>query len=126
AKYFINSICEKTNRKVPEISPEALQKITEYSWPGNVRQLENAMVYAVNMAYDGVIRLKNLPDELQSAEIIDKKYGKIMPLRELEKIAIEEAMMYTGNNTGDAAKILGMSRTTLYRKLKELDISPKR
>ena len=110
-------------RKVPVLSPEASKKIAEYSWPGNIRQLENAMVYAVNMSHDGMIKLNNLPDELQSVDIMDKKYNKLMPLRELEKMAIEEAMVHTGNNTGDAAKILGMSRTTLYRKLKELDLT---
>jgi transcriptional regulator with PAS, ATPase and Fis domain len=124
ANYFIQNISEKMKRKVPILSPEASKKIAEYSWPGNVRQLENAMVYAVNMAHDGIIKLNNLPDELQSVDIMDKKYNKLMPLRELEKMAIEEAMVHTGNNTGDAAKILGMSRTTLYRKLKELDLSP--
>lgn len=123
AEYFIKSMCEKTNRMAATMSPEARKKIREYSWPGNIRQLENAMVYAVSMARDGIIRPNNLPDELLGLDIMDKKNNALMPLKELENMAIREALAQTGNDISDAAKILGMSRTTLYRKLKELSVS---
>lgn len=122
ARYFVEVICEKTGRRKTVLSPEVCERLLNYSWPGNVRQLENAMVYAVNMASNGVIKLNNLPDEISSPSA-GKKFKKIMRLKEIEKMAIIEAMEQTEHNTGDAAKILGVGRTTLYRKLKEYGIS---
>ncbi|ATW28766.1 sigma-54-dependent Fis family transcriptional regulator [Candidatus Formimonas warabiya] len=122
AKHFIEEISRKIKCKVPEISPEAYKKIVEYSWPGNVRQLENAMVYAVNMAQDGMIKISHLPDELIYNYAPNNINKHLLSIRELEKMAIKDAMAYTRNNTMEMARILGLGRTTLYRKLKEYDI----
>lgn len=125
AQYFIEDICKKMKYQVPELSPAVYKKIREYDWPGNVRQLENAMVYAVNMAQDGIIKLNNLPDELFYNSLTDKVNQNLLSLSELEKRSIQDAMIYTGNNTLEMARILGLGRTTLYRKLKEYDIKLK-
>jgi transcriptional regulator with PAS, ATPase and Fis domain len=64
ANYFLEINAEKRGWAVPLLSEGAFQKIIEYDWPGNVRQLENAMIYAVNVADDGVINSEHLPKEL--------------------------------------------------------------
>lgn len=122
ARHFIEDICRKLKGKVPKLSPEVQKKIAEYSWPGNVRQLQNAMVYAVNMAQDGIIKITDLPDELLYNDPVPISNKKILPLGELEKTAILDAMKLTKYNTIEAARLLGIGRTTIYRKLKEYGI----
>ncbi|SHN58419.1 sigma-54-dependent Fis family transcriptional regulator [Desulfitobacterium chlororespirans] len=119
AQYFVNEISKKFNCKPPKLSAEVVRKIQEYNWPGNVRQLQNAMVYAVNMAQNGLIKLEHLPEEMMKHPPIVSSPTKSLSLKEMEKAAILEAMRVTGNNTIEASRLLGLGRTTLYRKLKE-------
>jgi transcriptional regulator with PAS, ATPase and Fis domain len=96
-------------------------KLTEYNWPGNVRQLENAMIYAVYMAQNGLIKIDNLPDDLKNNYPITSEHNKkkFLSLNEIEKKAIEDVMIYTENDKNEAVRILGISKSTLYRKLKK-------
>ncbi|HWQ75695.1 MAG TPA: sigma 54-interacting transcriptional regulator, partial [Syntrophomonas sp.] len=66
SRTFATKYCQKQGWKIPEISPNAMKCISEYKWPGNVRQLQNAMIYAVNTALDGVIKPENLPQYIIS------------------------------------------------------------
>lgn len=122
ANYFIQAICSKMNIAIPEITKEAMEAIKDYPWPGNIRQLENTMVYATCMARGGKILVSNLPEEITSKSCFDlfemlKK--DIIPLKDIEKVAIDNAMAKTNNDTFAASDLLGISRTTLYRRLKE-------
>ena len=131
SKYFIESYCQKKGWKVPQISPLAQKKINEYEWPGNARQLQNAMVYTINTCLDGIIKPENLPNYILLATCpikIDgmtngvEKIGDMLCLEKLEKAAIETALLHANNCVPVAAEILGISRSTLYRKLKEYNI----
>jgi len=122
ARYFIHKICSEMKWKPPGLSSEVCELIKEYSWPGNVRQLKNAMIYAVHMAQEGLIKITDLPEELKYNHAICNPMRNMKSLKEMEKIAIVEAMKYTGNNKNEVEKILGLSKTTLYRKLKEYSI----
>jgi len=126
SKLFIENYCKKQGRKIQQISPAALTKINGYEWPGNVRQLQNAMIYAVNTAQDNLIKPENLPNYilLDSCPIIldEVTDTKMLRLENLEKVAIEKALLHANNYLPDAAEILGISRSTLYRKLKEYNI----
>ncbi len=93
----------------------------QYDWPGNIRQLKNTMCFAVNMREKGNIRLCDLPEELLDISEMNQ-HKTIRSLTELEKEAIEETLAYTGNSLGETAKILGLGRTTLYRKIKTYGI----
>ncbi|HHV64667.1 MAG TPA: sigma 54-interacting transcriptional regulator [Peptococcaceae bacterium] len=125
-KYFIENYCQKLGWKVPEIEASAQKIIDEYDWPGNVRQLQNAMIYAVNSATEDLIKVENLPgyilfDSLQG----QNNYSPTMEtlnLENLEKEAIKKAMSQAKNYVHLAAQILGISRSTLYRKLKYYNI----
>jgi len=139
AEYFIKNYAGKMGLPVPVISDEAKEKILQYNWPGNVRQLENAIIYAVNLAEDGVIELHHLPKELLEKPEIppsagrdavpalsyvpsDNKVEDLFSMEESEKMAIQKAMNRAGNNVAIASKLLGISKTTLYRKLKKHNI----
>jgi len=130
-KLFIEEYCKKQGWKIPQISPATLTIINEYGWPGNVRQLKNAMIYAINTAQGGLIKPENLPNNV-ILDICPKKIGditngnekmsKMLRLENLEKSAIETALLYVDNAVPAAAEILGISRSTLYRKLKDYNI----
>lgn len=123
ANYFIQSTCRKiAGREVPNLSTDVKEKLLEYSWPGNVRQLENAMVYAVTMAKNKLIDLKDLPDDILYPEIINNQSANLLSLEDAEKNAIKNAIAQTDYNVADAAEILGIAKSTLYNKLKQYNI----
>lgn len=124
SKFFVESYCSKMGWNIAEIASLAQSRINSYEWPGNVRQLQNAMIYAVNTALDDVIKPENLPREilmdtspLKVKKIQGGNLSDILSLERLERDAIEEAMIFANNYIPAAAGILGISRSTLYRKI---------
>ncbi|MEP2278807.1 sigma-54 dependent transcriptional regulator [Maribacter sp.] len=97
------------------ISPEALQILQRYNWPGNIRELENIIQRAVIMA-DGSIEIKDLPDFLKYQ--IDFPENELRPLRAMEKEYIQRVLAHTKGNKTKAAEILQIDRKTLREKLK--------
>lgn len=131
SRIFVNKYCQKQGWKTPEISQAALKHITEYKWPGNVRQLQNAMVYAVNTAQEGVIKPENLPHyiirdtapiKIEGTSPNSADIREMLSLENLERSAIGTALLHANNCIPVAAEMLGISRSTLYRKLKEYNI----
>lgn len=145
ADYFIETYCKlKDKSSIPQLSPIAKGVLSEYDWPGNVRQLQNAIYYAMAMITDNVVEVEHLPDEIvqsipqykrtrqlannNQAVAAEAKESRIvldtnMPMTEIEKIVIENTLHATGYNIPHTADILGFARSTLYRKLKEYDIN---
>ena len=128
SRYFIKNYCKKMEWKLPEISKLAKEKIREYKWPGNVRQLENAVIYAVNTAQNGIIEATDLPaiilggsSPVRSA-VTPVDSSPVQSIEAMERIVIENALYKTKNNITKAAEILGIGKSTLYRKLKDYDI----
>ena len=104
------------------ISDDAMTRLMAYDWPGNVRELENAMERGVALGSGPVLQLTDLPSSLH--------YGtshrlpgsdELVPLEELERRAIFRALRETGGDKLAAARLLGIGKTTLYRKLKQYD-----
>ncbi len=128
--HFIEQYCRRNGWNKPQISPAAQKKINEYQWPGNVRQLQNAIIHAVNTAQGDIIKPENLPNYIliDSCPVkinegdASKKIGEILCLEKLEKAAIEAALLHANNCPRTAAEVLGISRSTLYRKLKDFKI----
>ncbi|RMG08040.1 MAG: sigma-54-dependent Fis family transcriptional regulator [Acidobacteria bacterium] len=131
-----------TNQNPPRIAPEALEALKSYDWPGNVRQLRNCLERAVLLADEGVITLKELPPEivnpgantLTNAPAIFSKgtlsrdisqVSAPLALHELEKQQILQALEQTGWHRGKTAKLLGISPSTLYRRLREYGLERK-
>ena len=122
--YFLNKFNVLTKRKVSGISQEAMNALLNYNWPGNVRQLENALERAFVLGMGDTIELKDLPFEIREFAEAPRRMGATLNLKENEIILIRESLEKTGGNKAEAADLLGINLTTLYRKIKKYGISP--
>src|SRR5256885_302452 len=102
------------------ISEEAMRQLLAYDWPGNVRELENAIERAVALGSGPIVHVADLPSNLQypTTERVPDK-NELLPLEELERRAVLRTLRETGGDKLAAARILGIGKTTLYRKLKQ-------
>jgi two-component system NtrC family response regulator len=118
ARHFANRFARELNPKVQGLSPDAIAAIDAYDWPGNVRELENRIKRAVIMADGRTLAAEDLDLPERSAET-----APLINLRAAREIAdrraIRQAMSRTDNNISGAAKLLGISRPTLYDLLKQ-------
>lgn len=107
------------------ISEDAMRRLMAYDWPGNVRELENAIERAVALGSGPIVHLADLPSNLQSP-VADHAppTDELLPLEELERRAILRTLRETGGDKLAAARLLGIGKTTLYRKLKQYRVGP--
>lgn len=132
ANAFLKEFAEENNRPVKPLSDEALRLLIGYSWPGNVRELRTAIEHGVVMSNDAEIRPSHLPAFLTGEEIRAPEMPRTAKntlaapadfnLHALENNAIRSALAQTGDNRTQAAELLGISRRTLQRKIKELGL----
>lgn len=118
AKHFLKKFASEMNPSVKGFRPDALSAIDMWEWPGNVRELENTIKRAVIMADDNMISV----DDLELEEDSDEMDGfiNLKAARELaDRRAIKRAISRTEGNISNAAKLLGISRPTLYDLLKQ-------
>lgn len=105
------------------VSDEALRLMLQYDWPGNVREMENCLERASAMSSGPLLHAPDLPSPLQNATREQSHgpaaAGRIVPISELERRAILEALARLNGDKLEAARLLGIGKTTLYRKLKE-------
>jgi len=122
-EYFMKKISRKLNKEKVVISDEAIEKLSSYDWPGNIRELENYIELVINT--------EELPDiynmeinNYNSNDIIKTSTATVnlCSLKDLEKQHIINVMKTNSNNITQAAIILGIGRNTLYRKIKEYEI----
>lgn len=108
---------------VRAISEDAMRRLIAYDWPGNVRELENAIERAVALGSGPIVSVADLPSNLQypTTERVPEK-DEILPLEELERRAILRTLRETGGDKLSAARMLGIGKTTLYRKLKQYNM----
>jgi two-component system response regulator HydG len=101
------------------ISDDAMRRLIAYDWPGNVRELENAIGRAVAIGSGTIVHVGDLPSNLHysSSERAPDK-DELLPIEELERRAIQRTLRETGGDKLAAARMLGIGKTTLYRKLK--------
>ena len=118
ARHFVNRFSRELNPKAQSLTSEALAAIDAYAWPGNVRELENRIKRAVIMADGRSINVHDL--DLPSTASDDQDPINLRAVREVaDRKAIRQAMSRTDNNISGAAKLLGISRPTLYDLLKQ-------
>jgi two-component system, NtrC family, response regulator len=118
ARHFVNRFARELNPKVQALSPDALAAIDSYGWPGNVRELENRLKRAIIMADDRSVGPGDL--DLPGRVVDEQAPINLRAAREVaDRRAIRQAMNRTENNISGAAKLLGISRPTLYDLLKQ-------
>jgi two-component system response regulator HydG len=125
AEHFLDRIGESRNIR-PTISTEAMKLVLLYEWPGNVRELENCLERAAAMSPGSVLQSSDFPPHIRTAALrisTPGRQARILPLAELEKQAILDALQQLNGDKLMTARALGIGKTTLYRKLKEYGIS---
>ena len=118
ARHFVNRFAREMNSKIQGLGPDAIAAIDAYSWPGNVRELENRLKRAVIMADGKTIGAADL--DLPGRAAAEPDAINLRAAREVaDRRAIRQALSRTENNISGAAKLLGVSRPTLYDLLKQ-------
>ena len=124
AEEFLRMYADRFEKELDGFTPDALDALGEYSWPGNVRELKNAIQRAALLA-EGMVTLGDLPERIQrfgdTARVIRIPLGSSM--QAIEQTAIQETLRYTDGNKSKAAELLGITRKTLYDKIRRYDIS---
>ena len=127
AEHFLQEAVEETGSKVTGITPAAMNVLVGYEWPGNVRQLKNAIRTMIVMCDRPKIDIPDLPPEisprrqLPGASATPASLAGVS-LNDLEKKAIADTLARTQGNREKAAKILGIGERTLYRKIREYNL----
>jgi two-component system, NtrC family, response regulator HydG len=118
AEFFLNHFRKQHGRPNLLVAPDTREKLLSYQWPGNVRQLRNVLDSAVVMCEGNTI----LPDDLGLRDASGGKELESLRLDFWERKLIQEALNRTDGNVPEAAKLLGLGRATLYRKIEEYGI----
>jgi len=120
--FFIDKFNLAFSKKVKTLSPQALELLNRYHYPGNVRELENIIQRAVALAEGTVIRLRDLPARLTQDKPWHFADEELLSMDEIEKQHILMVLNSTGFNKTQTCSILKLSRTTLWRRMKKLNI----
>ena len=128
ANHLLNKHTERSGRSMSGISAAASRLLLQYDWPGNVRELDNAIERAVLLEKTDVLQVDSLPPQLLVTHAAADDHttpASVLPLREVERQALDRALEASGNNITQAARALGINRVTLYRKLKRYGLLAK-
>jgi two-component system response regulator HydG len=122
AQHFLQRYTLQANKDVKGISSPAAQRLCDYNWPGNVRELRNCMERAVALTRFSELATEDLPDRIvkyrrSHVVIAAEDPSELAPLEEVERRYILRVVEEVGGNKTMAAKVLGLDRKTLYRKL---------
>lgn len=115
ADHFLKHFRKKTGKPIERIAPDALAALRKYDFPGNVRELENAIEHAFVMCHEPGIRTEHLPLSITRRS---RSVPGVTPGKKNEKEVIVEALSRAGGSRTEAADELGMHRSTLWRKMK--------
>jgi two-component system response regulator HydG len=124
-KYFLGEFSQEYSRTLPTVTKRAMARLLAYHWPGNVRQLRNCIENIMVFLTSDTIDIDDLPDFLQNIDTqsvsVPLALGKTLDA--VEKEYVQQTLLSVDGNRTHAAEILGISRRTLLRKLKELGIN---
>jgi DNA-binding NtrC family response regulator len=133
ARHFVQKSCRNNNLPPRSLTQDTLRALMNFSWPGNIRQLENAIEHAVAMTgAEKELRPSTLPEEisqptsslfLPTVSIPDEGINFTSVVSQLERELILKCLEKTGGNKRQAARLLNLSRTTLIDKLHRLNLS---
>jgi DNA-binding NtrC family response regulator len=128
---FLTEFARQNNRKIVGLTPDAQEALGAYDWPGNVRELRAAIEHGVALCRGERIGVRDLPPRITGQSPAPGRPGLPGPassrgslnLEEMERAFIQSALQQTDGNVTEAAKLLGISRRTLHRKLKTYRLS---
>ncbi len=128
AQSFIQAFAQQTGKPVRGLSPEAAERLSSYAWPGNVRELRNAIERAVALTRHENLTVDDLPERIRAYKVshvlvASQDPEELVNLAEVEKRYIARVLSAVGGNKSTAARILGIDRTTLYKKLAQYKLS---
>ncbi|TJX68901.1 sigma-54-dependent Fis family transcriptional regulator [Soehngenia saccharolytica] len=124
AQHFLSRL-NKTNGTSKSFSEDFLNRLNLYSWYGNVRELENTIERAYYLCEDNVITSECLPKDIFFKETVVDEDSDVFTITDGEKLAIKKTLTKTRGDVLAACELLGMSKSTIYRKLKCYNINPK-
>jgi transcriptional regulator of acetoin/glycerol metabolism len=122
AENILARISHKLGAKQLSIAPEVFEVLAGYQWPGNVRELGNVLEMAAIVCTNGVIRVKHLPQRIFKDTLAAKPAAAIQPLKEMEAEMLKNALAQCGGNIAKVSRRLGLSRSTVYRRMKDYGI----
>ncbi len=118
--HFLGVYCKKNGRPRLVVPTEVMRRLSDYAWPGNVREIENVMERAAVLCRGEVLSLQDLPDHVAECEPAEPNVLTIplgTPLADVEERLIRETLRHTGGDKSLAAQLLGISTRTIYRKV---------
>lgn len=116
AEFFLHTLKTDLKKDIHGFTPEAQQALLNHDWPGNIRELRNFIEREVIFCRDKWLALPSLT-KTETPPATSSSYDFPLPLREMEKLYIEDVLNHTSGNKSEAARILGISRTTLRDKI---------
>ncbi len=127
AQYFLQTIAHRDEKPVKGFSPATAEKLLAYGWPGNVRELRNAMEHAAALTRFEEIAVEDLPEKIRNYKSSQVVLGgsnpeELLTLEDVERQYVEHVLKAVNGNKSVAARILGLGRRTLYRKLENWGI----
>ena len=122
ATFFAQQFSTKTNKKSLNISKEYLQKLEHYQWPGNIRELKNIIERSVILSNGDTLTDSLLPYEILHLQVNTNGTLSAFAMASIEKLHIQKVLNYSKGNKAEAARLLEIGVTTLYRKMEEYKI----
>ena len=126
AGHFLQQVCDDTGKKVTAFTDEAMTSLQRYRWPGNVRELQNVIERAVLLGKESVIGVADLPAPMAAVGTVNMESAAGLTLKQSlespERQIIREVLESNHWNRNVTAQILGINRTTLYKKMKRLGL----
>jgi DNA-binding NtrC family response regulator len=124
AQHFLQDIAARSGKPVKGFSPSVAEKLLAYRWPGNVRELRNAMERAVALTRFEELAVEDLPETVRDYKpshmvLGGDSSGELLPLEEVERRYVQHVLELVGGNKSTAARVLGLGRRTLYRKIEQ-------
>jgi transcriptional regulator of acetoin/glycerol metabolism len=127
AETFFRRVRRKSGKDIHGISEEAMKKLVDYHWPGNVRELKSAFEYAFVSCQDSIIHPHHLPPKILWGQKTQEGATPIPVNRdEVKKRQLLDALEKTGGNQSEAARILNVSRVTVWNRMKKFNINLRR
>ena len=134
ARHFLNHYSKETGKSVSAISEKAMELLTTYRWPGNIRELEHAIEQTVTLSYQPVLMPEDLPREVREQRAYQSSSNQAAPsqfnfpdqpsLEEMKKRYVHHVLQITNGNVSATARILNVDRRSLYRMLARYKIGP--